>query len=104
MDLCLSLAELCSGKKEYEGAVKSKKSFILKSYFWQELSVFYEKFDCLKNIWCSHTIAIISQHYRPESGQGRPSYILLVHRVMVGSRGEPISQHPKSWKKNSWKK
>ena len=77
MDLCLSLAELCSGKKEYEGAVKSKKSFILKSYFWQELSVFYEKFDCLKNIWCSHTIAIISQHYRPESGQGRPSYILF---------------------------
>ena len=51
----MSLAELCSGKKEYEGAAKSEKSFILKSYFWQELSVFYEKFDCLKNIWCRLT-------------------------------------------------
>ena len=51
----MSLAELCSGKKEYEGAAKSEKSFILKSYFWQELSVFYEKVDCLKNIWCRLT-------------------------------------------------
>ena len=63
-------------KKTMKGLQKAE-SFILKSYFWQGLSVFYEKFDCLKNIWCRVTLS--PRHHlstsQSMSGQTRPSYL-----------------------------